>query len=73
MEPKLDDLENGRSMNSTQHHETDRNGNSAIASSPTPRDEAAHAVEPPSTPPDGGWQAWMAGRKIIHEDTSSTD
>ena len=72
MEPKLDDLENGRFMNSTQKREIDRNGDATTASSPTPRDEGSHAVEPASTPPDGGRQAWMAGRQIKHKDTPST-
>ena len=72
MEPKLDDLENGRSMNSTQNQYTDRNGDATTASSPTPRDEGGHTVEPASTPPDGGRQAWMAGRQITHKDTALT-
>lgn len=62
MELRLDDLENGRSMNSTQNRETHGNSNTTIASSPTPRNEPVDAVKPTSKPPDGGRQAWMAGR-----------
>lgn len=67
MESKSDDLENGRSASSRGSLETGGNRESAIASSPATRDEPVDAVNPASTPPDAGWQAWMAGRQTVHE------
>ncbi|KAH7174861.1 major facilitator superfamily domain-containing protein [Fusarium flagelliforme] len=60
MESKSDDLENGLSSSSRGNLETGGNRESAIASSSATRDEPVDAVKPASTPPDGGWQAWMA-------------
>ena len=71
MESKSDDLENGLSSSSRDNLETGGNRESAITSSPATRDEPVDAVKPASTPPDGGWQAWMAGRQTAHKNVLS--
>lgn len=67
MEPKSEDLWNGRSSSSREDLETGSGPESASASGPATRDEPVDEVKPTSTPPDGGWQAWMAGRQIAHD------